>query len=94
MFYALSMLFFQVWKNVNDSERRDIFEDVMFNLAKREKEEAKARKKSNMKQLASILDSMTQIEALTTWQEAQQMLLDNPAFTEEPNLLGEQCKSV
>ncbi|CAH0771100.1 unnamed protein product [Bemisia tabaci] len=78
----------EVWKNVNDSERRDIFEDVMFNLAKREKEEAKARKKSNMKQLASILDSMTQIEALTTWQEAQQMLLDNPAFTEEPNLLA------
>ncbi|KAL1123097.1 hypothetical protein AAG570_002185 [Ranatra chinensis] len=78
----------EVWKNVADTDRREIYEDCVFNLAKREKEEAKARKKRNMKQLASILDSMTQIDHRTTWQEAQQMLLDNPNFVNDADLLG------
>lgn len=77
-----------VWKNVHDSDRREIYEDCVFNLAKREKEEGKARKKRNMKQLATILDSMTQIDHRTTWQEAQQMLLDNPNFVNDADLLG------
>lgn len=77
-----------VWKNVTESDRRDIYEDVVFSLAKREKEEAKAMKKRNMKQLAEILDAMTNIGHRTTWQEAQQMLLDNHAFADDANLLG------
>lgn len=77
-----------VWKNVAESERRDIYEDCVFNLAKREKEEGKARKKRNMRELASILDSMVGIEYRTTWQEAQQMLLDNPNFVDDASLLG------
>ncbi|KAG8258733.1 PRP40 pre-mRNA processing factor 40 [Homalodisca vitripennis] len=77
-----------VWKNVSDTERRDIYDDCVFNLAKREKEEAKSRKKRNMRQLAAILDSMVAIEHRTTWQEAQQMLLDNPNFTDDASLLG------
>ncbi|KAK9505433.1 hypothetical protein O3M35_009496 [Rhynocoris fuscipes] len=77
-----------VWKNVCDSDRREIYEDAVFNLAKREKEEAKAKKKRNMKQLAAILDAMAQIDHRTTWQEAQQMLLDNPNFVNDADLLG------
>ncbi|XP_075223111.1 pre-mRNA processing factor 40 isoform X2 [Lycorma delicatula] len=77
-----------VWKNVSESERRDIYDDCVFNLAKREKEEGKARKKRNMRELAAILDSMVGIEYRTTWQEAQQMLLDNPNFVDDASLLG------
>jgi len=77
-----------VWKNVTDGDRREIYDDCVFNLAKREKEEAKARKKRNMKQLGLILDAMTQIDHRTTWQEAQQMLLDNPNFVNDADLLG------
>jgi pre-mRNA-processing factor 40 len=77
-----------VWKNVIEADRRDIYEDVVFSLAKREKEEAKTMKKRNMKQLAEILDAMTNIGHRTTWQEAQQMLLDNHAFADDANLLG------
>uniref|UniRef100_A0A1B6EA38 Pre-mRNA-processing factor 40 homolog B n=1 Tax=Clastoptera arizonana TaxID=38151 RepID=A0A1B6EA38_9HEMI len=77
-----------VWKNVPDNERRDIHDDCVFNLAKREKEEAKTRKKRNMRQLAAMLDAMLQIEHRTTWQEAQQMLLDNPNFVDDASLLG------
>lgn len=78
----------EVWKSVHDADRREIYEDCVFNLAKREKEEAKAKKKRNMKQLATILDSMAQIDHRTTWQEAQQMLLDNPNFVNDADLLG------
>lgn len=77
-----------VWKNVSDSERRDIYDDAVFNLAKREKEEAKARKKRNMRQLAAILDSMVNIDHRTTWQEAQQLLLNNPNFVDDASLLA------
>lgn len=41
-----------------------------------------------MKQLAAILDAMAQIDHRTTWQEAQQMLLDNPNFVNDADLLG------
>ena len=77
-----------IWKNVPDHERRDIYEDVVFTLAKREKEETKQMRKRNMKVLSEILDSMADITHLTTWQEAQQMLLDNPRFAEDTDLLG------
>ncbi|KAL1461788.1 hypothetical protein WDU94_013659 [Cyamophila willieti] len=78
----------EVWKNVSDSERRDLYEDVVFNLAKKEKEEGKARKKRNMRELASILDSMQKLDFKTTWQEAQQMLLDCSRFVDDQSLLA------
>ncbi|CAB0004192.1 unnamed protein product, partial [Nesidiocoris tenuis] len=78
----------EIWKLVSDSDRREIYDDAIFNLAKREKEEAKARKKRNMKQLSSILDALVSIDHRTTWQEAQQMLLDNPTFVNDADLLG------
>jgi pre-mRNA-processing factor 40 len=73
---------------VNDADRRDIHEDAVFALAKREKEQAKVTKKLNMKRLSEVLDAMTNITYRTTWQEAQQMLLDNPSFADNTSLLG------
>lgn len=35
---------------------------------------------------AEILDSMPNLTYCTTWSEAQQMLLDNPRFTDDPDL--------
>uniref|UniRef100_A0A8D8Y891 Pre-mRNA-processing factor 40 homolog B n=1 Tax=Cacopsylla melanoneura TaxID=428564 RepID=A0A8D8Y891_9HEMI len=78
----------EVWTNVSDAERRDLYEDVVFNLAKKEKEEGKARKKRNMRELASILDSMQKLDFKTTWQEAQQMLLDCSRFVDDQSLLA------
>lgn len=71
-----------------ESERRDIYEDAIFHLAKREKEEEKALRKRNMKSLTRVLDSMTDITHRTAWTEAQQLLLDNPTFSEDNDLLG------
>lgn len=61
---------------------------MVFTLSKREKEESKVLKKRNMKKLAEVLDSMTEINYDTTWSEAQAMLLGNTAFKNDVNLLG------
>lgn len=77
-----------VWKNVPEVERREVFEDAMVNLAKKEKERSKALRKRNTNRLTDILDRMTNIKYNTTWEQAQQMLLDNPAFAEDEDLLA------
>ena len=43
-------------------------------------------RKRNTKVFAEILDSMPNLSYCTTWSEAQQMLLDNPRFTDDPDL--------
>jgi len=77
-----------LWKGVPDLERREIYSDVVHNLAKREKEEAKTLRKKNQVRLSDILDQMTKIDYRTTWEQAQQMLLDNPAFADDDELLA------
>lgn len=78
----------KIWTNVPEQDRRDIYEDCIFNLAKREKEEARLLKKRNMKALGELLESITSITHITTWSEAQVMLLENDAFKSDVNLLG------
>ncbi|XP_060666635.1 pre-mRNA-processing factor 40 homolog A [Drosophila nasuta] len=78
----------RTWTTVPEPDRRDIYEDCIFNLAKREKEESRLLKKRNMKVLGELLESMTSITYATTWSEAQVMLLDNAAFKNDVTLLG------
>ncbi|KRT81264.1 hypothetical protein AMK59_5352, partial [Oryctes borbonicus] len=89
-YYKCDELFsnLEVWTSVSDSDRRDIYEDAMFTLAKREKEEGKLLKKRNMKKLGEVLDNMTEINYDTTWSEAQAMLLGNDTFKNDVNLLA------
>ena len=75
-----------VWQKVDERDRRELFEDVVFYLAKKEKEDAKVLKQKNMSALTSILQEMDQVNYLTTWSEAQQYLLDNPTFAENEEL--------
>ncbi len=77
-----------LWKNVPETERREIYSDCQHNLAKKEKEAAKSLRKKNSRRLADILDRMTAIKFSTTWEQAQQMLLDNPAFADDDELLA------
>ncbi|RVE52650.1 hypothetical protein evm_002769 [Chilo suppressalis] len=78
----------EIWKCVPDADRRDIFEDCIFTIAKREKEEAKALKKRNMKMLAQVLENMNEITYSSTWSEAQVLLLENSSFKNDVSLLG------
>ncbi|XP_052800504.1 pre-mRNA-processing factor 40 homolog A-like isoform X2 [Mya arenaria] len=77
---------YEEWQSVNDRDRRELFDDVIHMLEKREKEDAKNLRKRNIKVFNEILDSMESLTYSTTWSEAQQMLLDNPRFTEDPDL--------
>ena len=58
-----------LWKSVSEVERREIFSDVVHNLGKKEKEEAKHLRKKNMTRLSDILDKMTKIDFQTTWEQ-------------------------
>ncbi|CAH0714326.1 unnamed protein product, partial [Brenthis ino] len=78
----------EIWRCVPDSDRRDIYEDCIFTITKREKEEAKALKKRNMKMLAQVLENMSEITYSSTWSEAQVLLLENAAFKNDVSLLG------
>jgi len=69
-------------------ERREIYAEAIHNLAKREKEEAKVLRKKNQSRLGNILNQMTRVDHRTTWEQAQQMLLDNPAFADDDELLA------
>merc|ERR1711874_297007 len=89
-YYRCEEIFMELplWKAVPDLERREIYSDVVHNLAKREKEDAKTLRKRNQVRLSDILDQMTKIDHRTTWEQAQQMLLDNPAFADDDELLA------
>ncbi|KAG5682417.1 hypothetical protein PVAND_011770 [Polypedilum vanderplanki] len=77
-----------VWKAVPEQDRRDLFDDCIFNLSQREKEEAKVLKKRNIKVLRKLLESMDSITYQTTWSEAQVLLLENNEFKSDISLLG------
>uniref|UniRef100_A0A673LZE2 Pre-mRNA-processing factor 40 homolog A n=1 Tax=Sinocyclocheilus rhinocerous TaxID=307959 RepID=A0A673LZE2_9TELE len=63
----------EVWSCVPERDRLEIYEDVLFYLAKKEK-------------IIYILDNMANVTYRTTWSEAQQYLLDNPTFAEDEEL--------
>jgi pre-mRNA-processing factor 40 len=44
----------EVWKAVPEPDRRDIYDDCIFNLTQREKEEARVLKKRNIKVLSKF----------------------------------------
>ena len=52
-------------------------------------EEMKALRKRNIKVFNEILDSMPHLTYRTTWSEAQQMLVDNPRFTDDNDVISE-----
>ncbi|KAM4024465.1 pre-mRNA-processing factor 40 homolog A isoform 2-T2 [Anomaloglossus baeobatrachus] len=75
-----------VWNGISERDRLEIYEDVMFYLAKKEKEQAKQLRKRNWEALKNILDNMANVTYCTTWSEAQQYLMDNPTFAEDEEL--------
>ncbi|XP_060108588.1 pre-mRNA-processing factor 40 homolog B [Heteronotia binoei] len=76
----------EVWAMVPERDRKEIYDDVLFFLAKKEKEHSKQLRKRNIQALKSILDSMSRVSFQTTWSEAQQYLMDNPSFAEDEDL--------
>ncbi|XP_073436314.1 pre-mRNA-processing factor 40 homolog B isoform X1 [Dendrobates tinctorius] len=76
----------EVWSVVPERDRKEIYDDVLFFLARKEKEQAKQLRKRNVQALKNILDNMSNVSFQTTWSEAQQYLMDNPMFAEDEEL--------
>ncbi|XP_051819046.1 pre-mRNA-processing factor 40 homolog B isoform X3 [Antechinus flavipes] len=76
----------EVWAVVPERDRKEIYDDVLFFLAKKEKEQAKQLRRRNIQALKSILDGMSSVSYQTTWSQAQQHLMDNPSFAQDHQL--------
>ncbi|XP_006002135.1 pre-mRNA-processing factor 40 homolog A isoform X2 [Latimeria chalumnae] len=76
----------EVWNAISERDRLEIYEDVLFFVARKEKEQAKQLRKRNWEALKNILDNMANVTYCTTWSEAQQYLMDNPTFAEDEEL--------
>uniref|UniRef100_A0A8C9A2I6 Pre-mRNA-processing factor 40 homolog B n=1 Tax=Prolemur simus TaxID=1328070 RepID=A0A8C9A2I6_PROSS len=76
----------EVWAVVPERDRKEVYDDVLFFLAKKEKEQAKQLRRRNIQALKSILDGMSSVTFQTTWSQAQQYLMDNPSFAQDHQL--------
>lgn len=75
-----------VWLNVPEKDRRDLYDDIVITLEKKEKEEAKNLRKRNIKVLKDILESMSKVTYKTRWSEAQKLLFRDAFFTQDTDL--------
>jgi len=75
-----------IWRAVPDRDKKEIFEDVIFFLAKKEKDDAKELRRRNMKELRKILNSLEKIDGRTTWKECRELLARNESFKEDAEL--------
>jgi len=66
----------ELWACVPERERKDLFEDVLFYLAKKEKEDEKKAHIYNKQFILNLLPDMDQIIHTTTWNEAHDLLKD------------------
>nr|XP_019580199.1 PREDICTED: pre-mRNA-processing factor 40 homolog B isoform X3 [Rhinolophus sinicus] len=76
----------EVWAVVPERDRKEVYDDVLFFLAKKEKEQAKQLRRRNIQALKGILDGMSSVTFQTTWSQAQQYLMDNPSFAQDHQL--------
>ena len=67
-----------VWEAVHERDRKDVFEDVVFFLAKKEKEEEKEQRVHNRKLMLTVYSTMPAITYRTTWAEVS--LLEGVVF--------------
>lgn len=75
-----------MWEAVHERDRKDVFEDVVFFLTKKEKEEEKEQRAHNRKLMLTVYNSMPGITYRTTWTEALQMLKEHPTYKDDDEI--------
>lgn len=81
LFHNLNM-----WIAVPERDRKEIYEDVLFELAKKEKEQSKQLRNRNIKALKKILENIPKITYKTHWNEAQKLLFKDTNFAQDIEL--------
>jgi len=66
----------ELWTCVPERERKDLFEDVLFYLAKKEKEDDRKAHIYNKQFILNLLPNISQITHKTMWSEAHDLLKD------------------
>ena len=70
-----------VWDSVPERERKDVFDDVIFYLGKREKEEEKELHSTNRDFMAEVFCNLPNLTHRTTWSEVSLFrLFSDPLF--------------
>ena len=59
----------EIWNAVNEREKRDIYDDVIFYLAKKEKEDDKQLRARNREYMLEIFSNISTITYRTLWVE-------------------------
>jgi pre-mRNA-processing factor 40 len=75
-----------VWLSVPEKDRRELYDDVVFELEKREKEQTKNLRKRNTKALKTILENIPKVTYKTLWSEAQKLLFKDQSFAQDLEL--------
>lgn len=75
-----------IWSNVPERDRRDLYDDLVVNLAKKEKENTRNMRKNNMRKLTQLLHDLEGLSHKTLWKEAQELLYDSGDFTNDKEL--------
>lgn len=68
------------WSVVAERDRKDVFEDSLFFLAKKERKEEVELRAKQKEELAILLEEVKEISYRTTWQDAQEVLASYKAF--------------
>ncbi|XP_046856786.1 pre-mRNA-processing factor 40 homolog B-like isoform X2 [Xenia sp. Carnegie-2017] len=76
----------EAWNAVRERERKDVFEDVIFFLAKKEKEREKEIRIENREFMISVFNSMSNVTYRTTWIEALDELRDMPVYIKDDRI--------
>jgi len=77
----------EVWDAVSDRDKRDIYDDVIFALAKKEKEDEKKLRVKNREYMLEVFSNVSSITYRTLWSEAQEAVKEHPKYMEDETVL-------
>lgn len=76
----------KVWNVVPERERKDLFEDVINYLSKREKEDEKKLHVYNRQYMLEVFSKMEGLVHRTLWSEVQNILRENPMYKNDDKI--------
>ncbi|XP_065071818.1 pre-mRNA-processing factor 40 homolog B-like [Rhopilema esculentum] len=77
----------EIWNAVNEREKRDIYDDVIFYLAKKEKEDEKKLHAKNREYMLDVFSGISSITYKTLWSEAQEILKDHSTYRDDEDVI-------
>nr|XP_047142980.1 pre-mRNA-processing factor 40 homolog B isoform X1 [Hydra vulgaris] len=77
----------KIWSVVPERERKDLFEDVIFFLSKREKEDEKKMHIYNKQYMLDIFSNMPGLSYKSVWTEATEMLKEHPRYKNDDKII-------